>query len=84
MIDTLRRIASYAAKGIWLYIRAKGIATIKDIESAGFKPSVAFEALAELRACGYIIRILRRNFSVDPVEGNNKIPTRLESSSMDA
>ena len=55
MIQTMARIAGNTAKGIWLLIRTLGTATTADIEAAGYKPSVAFEALAELRIGGFIV-----------------------------
>jgi len=59
MIQTLARIAGYAAKGVYAFLLLKGgSATRKEIiTEGGYKNAVLHEAVVSLEAAGFVVRI---------------------------
>jgi len=53
----LRRIAGNAAKSVFQTIYILGIATVNDIRESGIGETSTYEAIAELKAGGFIIRV---------------------------
>ena len=58
MISVLSRIVGYAAKGIYALIVANGgCCSVSEMEAAGYKKTVRFDALAELTESGVIVKV---------------------------
>ena len=58
MIETLARIAGYAAKGLYAVMVARGgMMSVAEMEQAGYKRAQRFSALAELTESGVILKV---------------------------
>jgi hypothetical protein len=82
MKDTLRRIADYTAKGMYLVIRTYGTATVRDFYDAGYKESAIYRGLEMLEKEGVITRVGKgtyRDATSDPSEvhrGISEVPQK--------